>query len=344
LGVNYTALGQYDKALAEFLEAAALNPDSAILYSNLVYNYCRLNRFSEAKAAYQLAISRKLDYPLLHSNRYGIAFLEGDVEEMQRQVEWASGQLGAEHRLLSYQSDTEAYYGRLGKARELSRRAMDSARRAGEKETPADWEMNAALREAEFGNTAQARNTTAAALALASTRDVRVLAALVLARAGDSDRAQKMADELQKQNPLDTRVNGYWLPTIRAVIEINRKAPTQAIKILQTAAPYELGNPDPQPGIGATMYPVYLRGQAYLLLHHGSAAAAEFQKFPDHRGVVVNCPLGALARLGLARAYLLQGDTAKARAAYQDFLILWRDADPDIPILRAAKAEYSKLH
>jgi tetratricopeptide (TPR) repeat protein len=162
-------------------------------------------------------------------------------------------------------------------------------------------------------------------------------------RQGDSNCAQKMADELQKQNPLNTKIKGYFLPTIRAAVEINRKNPAKAIEILQVAAPYELGNPDPQPVVGAMLYPVYVRGQAYLLLHQGSAAAAEFQKFLDYRGVVVNCPLGALARLGLARAYAMQGDAAKAKAAYQNFLTLWKDADPDIPILKQANAEYAKL-
>ena len=343
LGVNYSALGQYDKAVTEYLESSRLNPDSGTPYANLVADYGRLNRLGEAKAAYQLATSRKLEYPSLHSNRYGVAFLEGDVEEMQRQADWATGNPEAQGILLSAQSDTESFSGRLGKARELSKRAVDSARRASEKETAAEWEMNAALREAEFSNTAQARSATAAALALASTRNVQILAALALARAGDSNGTQKMADELQKQNPLNTKINGYFLPAIRAAVEINRKNPAKAIEILQVAAPYELGNPDPDPVVGAMMYPVYERGQAYLLLHQGSAAAAEFQKFLDHRGVVVNCPLGALARLGLARAYAMQGDAAKAKAAYQDFLTLWKDADPDIPILIAAKAEYAKL-
>jgi tetratricopeptide (TPR) repeat protein len=343
LGVNYSALGQYNKALTEFLESFRLNPDSGAPYTNLVYGYGRLNRLSEAKAAYEQAISRKLDHPLMHSYRYGVGFLEGDVEEMQRQLDWATGKPGAEGSLLSYQSDTEAYSGHLGKARELSRRAVGSAQSAGGKETSADWEMNAALREAELGDIGQARKETAAALALASTRGIQILAAMALARAGDSDRAQKIAGELQKQNPLNTVINGYWLPTIRAAIEINLKNPAKAIEILQVAAPYELGNPSPQAGVGATMYPVYLRGQAYLLLHQGSAAAAEFQKFLDHRGVVVNCLLGALAHLGLGRAYALTGDSAKARAAYQDFLALWKDADPDVPILKQAKAEYAKL-
>jgi len=344
LGVIYSTLGQHEKALAEYQEAARLNPDSAIPYANLVQAYCALNRLGEAKGTYQLAMSRKLDRFDLHSNRYGVAFLEGDVEEMQRQVDWATGRSDAEGRFLSAQSDTEAFSGHLGRARELSRRAVDSARRAGKGEAAAEWEMNAALREVEFGNAVQARSATAAALALASTRDVQTLAALALARAGEPDRARKMADELQKQNPLNTRINGYFLPTIRLAIEINRKALAKTIEMLQAAVPSELGNPDPDPVVGATLYPVYVRGQAYLLLRQGSAAAAEFQKFLDYRSVVVNCPLGALARLGLARSYALQGDSTKAKAAYQDFLTLWKDADPDIPILIAAKAEYAKLH
>jgi len=344
LAFNYSALGQYEKALPEYLEATRLSPDVANHYGNLVYGYCRLNRFREAQDAYRQAISLKLETSLMHSYRYGVAFLEADREEMQRQVAWAIGRPGSEGFLLSNQSDTESFAGLLGKAREMSRRAMDSAQRAGAQETAADCEMNAALREAELGNVAEARHATAAALGLAATRGVRILAAVALARAGDSGGSQKLADELQKQNTLSTTINGYWLPTIRAAIEINRQNPEKAIEILQTAAPYELGNPSPQAGVGATLYPVYLRGQAYLLLRQGSAAAVEFQKFLEHRGVVVNCPLGALARLGLARAYVLQGDAAKARAAYQEFLTLWKDADPDLPILIKAKAEYAKLN
>jgi predicted Zn-dependent protease len=152
-----------------------------------------------------------------------------------------------------------------------------------------------------------------------------------------------MADELEKQNPLNTVINGYWLPTMRAAVEINRNDPGKAIELLQTAASSELGNPLPQVNGGVFFYPIYVRAQAYLLLHRGNEAATEFQKFLAHRGVVGNCPLGALAHLGLARAYALQGETAKAKTAYQDFLTLWKDADPDIPILKEAKAEYAKL-
>ena len=343
LGSNFAALGQWEKALSETLEANRLNPDSGIPYGNLVEYYCRLNRFGEAKAIYQRASAHNLDVPDLHIYRYGVAFLEGDAQEMQHQADWFAGKLGLEDISLSFQSDTEAFSGHLAKARELSQRALDSAQRADEKETAAKRELNDALREAEFGNLAQARSQTSGALALSSARSVRILAALVLARTGDTDRAQKMADELQMQNPLNTKINVYWEPVIRAAIEISRKNPGKAIEILQATVPYELGVPGPLPGIGALLYPAYLRGRADLMLREGSAAAGEFQKFLDNRSMVINSPLGPLARLELARAYAMQHDTAKAKAAYQDFLTLWKDADPDIPILKQAKVEYAKL-
>jgi len=343
LGVIYGYLGRYDKQRDEFLEALRLKPDSALVYANLVSAYSHLYRLGDAKTTYERALARNLESPKLHYYRYGVAFLEGDAAEMERQSAWSAGRPGSDDILLSLQSDTEASSGHLGKARQLSRRASESAQRVGENEAAAGREMNAALREAEFGNAVQARSQTASALALDSTQGTQILAAVVLARAGDSDRAQKMADDLEKQSPLNTTINGYWLPTIRASLELNRQNPSKAVEILETATPYELGEPDPAPEVGGFLYPIFLRGQAYLALGQGSAAAAEFRKFIDHRGVVINCPLGALAYLGLARAYGLQGDTSKTRAAYQDFLALWKDADPDIPVLIAAKAEYAKL-
>lgn len=321
-----------------------LDPANSLPYSNLVGIYCRLNRLDEAKATYQQALANKLDRPGLRYNIYGVAFLEDDVAEMKRQVDWAAGKPGVEDFLLSHQSDTEAYSGHLGKARELSRRAVESALFASQKDTAAERQMNAALREAEFGYFAEARNETESALAMASTRNIQVLAALVFARAGDSVRAEKMADELEKKNALNTKINGYWLPTIRAAIEIDRQNPSKAIEILQPAISYELGVTNPQPQVGGMLYPVYVRAQAYLMLRRGKEAAAEYQKYVDHKGVVVNCPLAALARLGLARAYVLMEDSSKASAAYQDFLALWKDADSDIPILKVARTEYEKLH
>jgi hypothetical protein len=260
---------------------------------------------------------------------------------MERQVAWAAGKPASEDLLLSFQSDTEAYFGRLVRARDFSRRAVDSAVRDDSKETAALWQVNAALREAEFGNATAAQRGVAAALALAPGRDVKLFAALALARIGDAARAKAAVEELEKNYPLDTMLKVYWLPAIKAAIELNANNSAQAVVFLEAAAPYELGDP-PQLQLG-TMYPVYIRGQSQLAAHNGPAAATEFQKFLDHRGVTLNFPLGALAHLGLGRAYALSGDIAKAKTAYSDFFALWKDADPGIPILVAAKAEFAKL-
>jgi tetratricopeptide (TPR) repeat protein len=262
---------------------------------------------------------------------------------MDRQVAWSVGVPGGEDLLLSAASDTNAFYGNLVKAREYSRRAVAAALRNNQKETAAEWQMNEALREAEFGNFELARQQTTQALSKASSRDVKILAALTLARGGDSSWARTIADGLAKLFPLNTVINGYWLPTIRAAIEINQGAPTKAIELLAPAASYESGYPNPQVEVGRFLYPVFLRGQAYLRIQQGDAAAAEFQKILNAPGLILNCPLGALARLGLARAYALRGDSSKARSGYQDFFALWKYADSDIPILRQAKTEYSNL-
>jgi serine/threonine protein kinase/tetratricopeptide (TPR) repeat protein len=342
LGVDYTYLGQYEKGVAASLEDLRLNPGSAAAYTNLVGLYPAVNLVDNAKAKYQGAIAHKVDNPFLHGNRYGVAFLENDLAEMQRQVAAAGGKPG-EDVLLSFESDTEAFFGRLSNARRLSQRAMDSARGNDSKETAAAWRMNAALREAEFNNTLRARQEIVAALAEASSRDVSVLAALAFARIGNVDRSDRMAHDLAERFPLNTAINRYWLPAIYASIEIKRGRPSKALEDLQTTSQYELGSPLPQFEVGGSLYPVYIRGEVYLLLHQGKEAAAEFQKFLDHRGVVLNSPLGALARLQLGRAYALQGDNARSRAAYQDFLGLWRDADPEIPVLILAKSEYEGL-
>lgn len=343
LGAINLYLGQYDKALSQTLEHLRLEPDNAIGYSNLLVAYAALNRLDEAKAAYQKPLARNLDEIGLHGNRYGIAFLQQDVAEMQRQLAWAAGKPGAEDVLLSFASDTEAYYGHLSKARALSLRAIDSARRSTEKETAAGWQINAALREAELGNRIQARRAISSALGMASTRDVQTLAALALARVGALTQAEGLAQDLTKRFPRDTVMKGYWLPTINAAIEISRDNPAKAIEVLEVTAPYELGEPSPLFQLGGSLYPAYLRGEADLMLHRGDEAAKQFAEILDHRGITFNYPLGALARLGLARAYALQGDTDKSRSAYQDFFTLWRDADPDIPILKRAKAEYPRL-
>jgi len=342
LGVDYTYLGQYEKGITASLEDLRLNPGSAAAFTNLVGLYPAVNNLDEARAKYEQAVAHKVDNPFLHGNRYGAAFLENDTAEMQRQVDAAMGKPG-EDVLLSFASDTEAFYGRLGVARRLSQRAIESARGSESKETAAAWRMNAALREAEFDNMARSRQEIAPALAEGPTRDVSVLAALAFSRIGDINSAERMARDLAERFPLNTAINRYWLPAIYASIEIRRDNLAKALEDLSTTSLYELGSPLPQFEVGGSLYPVYIRGQIYLSLHQGKEAAAEFQKFLEHRGVALNSPLGALARLQLGRAYALQDKTAQSRAAYQDFFRLWKDADPDIPILIAAKAEYAKL-
>jgi serine/threonine protein kinase/tetratricopeptide (TPR) repeat protein len=341
LAVNYGFTGQYEKALAEFQQTLRLEPDDVTNLANLGATYVNLDRLDEAKATFDRALAHKFDSGGLRENMYYLAFLRGDVAQMEQQVAWVAGKPGIEDVLLSTQSDTEAYYGRLAKARDFSRRAGDSAIRADSKETAALWQLNAALRETELGNVATARQGIAAALALSPGRDVKVVSALALARIGDAPRAKALADELQKAYPTHTLLKLYWLPTINAAIELNKGSSSQALVDLEPAAPYDLGNPPPM--LTGTLYPAYLRGQAYLQAHNGAAAATEFQKMLDHRGVVQNWVGGALAHLQIGRAYTMAGDAAKAKAAYQDFLTLWKDADPDIPILKEAKAEYAKL-
>ncbi len=342
LGGEYMVLGQWERALSETQESLRLERNDVVAYTNLGQIYLALNDLDEANATFQHALEHKLDAGTLRLMMYCLAFLRGDAEEMKRQVAWAAGRPGSEDILFSAQSDTEAYYGHMKKARDFSRRAVESALRAGAKETAATWQANAALREAEIGNSEQARRGTAAVLTMSSGIGVQKVAALALARLGDVARAGATAEDLAKSNPANTLLNYYWLTTIRAAIELGHNDPAKAVELLQPAGAYEMGVSLPfQFG---TMYPAYVRGEAYLALHQGSQAAAEYQKILEHRGIVLNCLNGALAQLGLARAYAMQGDTAKAKAAYQDFLTLWKDADPDIPILIAAKSEYAKLH
>ena len=261
---------------------------------------------------------------------------------MARQVAWSAGRLGVEDVLLALEADTAAYSGRVTKAREFSRQAFASAERAEEKETAAGYEASAALREALFGNGAQARQLIAPALALSPGRDVQYATALSLALTGNAVRAEALADDLGKRFPEDTIVRFNYLPTLHAQFALSRNDASKAIEFLQVAVPYELGQSTAS-GVLTSSYPVFVRGQAYLAAHQGSEAAAEFQKILNHRGIVLNEPIGALAHLQIGRAYAMQGDTAKAKAGYQDFLTLWKDADPDIPVLMAAKSEYAKL-
>jgi tetratricopeptide (TPR) repeat protein len=336
LGLNYAHMGQYDKALAEYQENLRLAPDKVISYSNLGATYLNLNRLDEAQATFDQAFAHKLDSGFLRQSIYILAFLRGDTAQMEQQVAWGVGKPGDEDELLAMQPDTEAYYGRMSRARDFSRRAVDSAVRNDSKETAALWQVNAAQVEAEVGNATFARQGVTAALALSPGRDVEETAALTLARIGDAPRAKALADELGKSYPTNTLLKLLWLPTINATIEVSKGNSSKALAHLEAAAPYDLSN------IGY-LQPAYVRGQAYLLAHNGTAAAVEFQKLLDHPGIVGNFVTGSLAHLQIGRAYTMAGDTAKAKVAYQDFFTLWKDADPDIPILKQAKAEYAKL-
>ncbi len=243
---------------------------------------------------------------------------------MERQVAWSAGKPGVEDTLLTVQSDTEAYYGRLVRAREFSRRAVGSAIRADSKEAAAFEQVEGSLREAEVGNVVLARQGAAAALALSPGRDVKVLAAFTLAHIGDVASARVLVQDLENNDPFNTVLKLYWLPTVKAAIELGAGNAAQSLELLQAVAPYELGGPPPL----GNLYPAYLRGQAYLAAHQGKEATAEFQKLLDHRGIVVNFPLGALAHLQLGRAYAVSGDSAKAKTAYQDFFTLWKRRRP----------------
>jgi eukaryotic-like serine/threonine-protein kinase len=334
-GVDYQYLGRLDKAVAELQQAAKNDPNCALCLSDLSSYYLNLNRFDEAKAIIDQAAIKSPEYPGVHGMLYNLAFLRGDDAGMQREFAWSLTNRQALDFALFRESETEALQGHLIKARDLARRAVEAAHQSGLEEEAAQWKAREALRDAFFGDHEMARKDATEAVKASSGRDVLATAALALARAGESRRAEDIAAELNRRFPKDTLVNIFSLPNIRAEIEISRGNGGRALELLQASAPYELGD--------SCLYSVYERGIAELMLHDGRAAAAEFQKFLLNRGLVLNCPLVAIARLGLARAYALSGDKAKSRAAYQDLLTLWKNADPDIPALKEAKAEYAKL-
>jgi eukaryotic-like serine/threonine-protein kinase len=354
LGVVYAVLGQYEKAIDAFRQNIRLEPDYYNPRASLANSLLALQQLDEARQTIQQAQARKLDDFLFHNALYALAFLKADSSAIAEQQKWFAGEPDYENFGLSLASDTEAYSGHLGRARELTKRSVDSAIHADSKETGAIWHENAALREAAFGNRAEAKQAPAEGLKLTPTsQSVGVEAALAYAMAGDMAHAESMAQDLNKRFPLDTQLQSLWLPAIRAQVALDRKNPSAAIESLQAAIPIELGQIEFVANLSC-LYPTYIRGEAYLAAGQGKSAAAEFQKILDHSGIVWNCWTGALARLGLARAYALdskssQGadaDAARTRAlnAYKDFLTLWKDADPDIPILKQAKAEYAKLH
>ncbi|MGA2373493.1 MAG: protein kinase domain-containing protein [Candidatus Korobacteraceae bacterium] len=339
LAANYSDMGQYEKAVEQEETVLQLQPNNVNAFTALMGDYLALDQTEKAKDVFEEARKRKLDHNFLGLYRYYTAFLEGDSETMQKQLEWAMGRPGAEDALLSAESDTEAFYGRFDRARSFTKRAAQSAKNADAPETAAEWKANAALREAEVGNTVQARAIAADAMAMSGGRDVELQIALALARAGQSAQAEKIAAKLDAEFPRSKMVQNYWLPTIRAAIELQKNNAPIAVELLEMTVPYELGY-----GLQGHMYPAYLRGEAYLKLGRGHEAAGEFQKVIDHRGVVLNFVIGSLARLQLARAVAMSGDTASARKQYEDFLGLWKGADADLPVLNAARTENKRLN
>jgi eukaryotic-like serine/threonine-protein kinase len=352
LGIVYQEQGQYEKATEEFREGLRLRPDEVRTYEDLAIGLLALQRFDEVRQTIQQAQGRHLDNWVFYAVLYTAAFLRGDPSGMAEQQQWFAGR-PEENFGLSLASDTEAYSGHLGKARELTKHSVDSAIAVDNRENGAIWLENSALREAAFGNPAQAKQAVGEGLKLApSSPAANAEAALAYAMVGDAVPAKSLAQELNKLHPLDTQMQSLWLPPIHAQLALNNKNPDSALTTLQAASPVELGGFNYNNNCSC-LYPTYVRGEAYLAAGQGAAAAGEFQKILDHSGIVGPCWTGALARLGLARANALQAKTSqgvdadaarvRALAAYKDFLTLWKDADPDIPIFKQAKAEYGKL-
>ena len=366
LGLLYTNLGQYETVVNEEMGAIRRGMDVQFVYESLMTAYENLNEFDKVESILEKMKARKSDDIHNLGIRYELAFVRGDYQEMEHDVASTAGQPGMEDWLLAVHADTKAYQGQLTQARQFTKKAVESAHRYGNEETAFSYSAIGALREAEFGNFEIAKKQTDTVLAHNRGQQVQILAALTLARAGEDKRALALARDLTQRYPLNTALNEYWLPTIRAAVELHRSNPTQAIEILEKTRPYDLATP--QNATNVVPYPVYLRGLAYLAVSQPDLARSEFQKIFDHQGVVFNYLLGPLAHIGMGRAYALEvgipvvsvhsksgsrphvsralerpDALAKARSAYQDFFALWKDADPGISILKQANAEYAKL-
>lgn len=339
LGNDYAAIGRNREALAQYQVALRLQP-SSLGYTNVGGMYLTLDRLDDAKATLEEAVARHFDGLYIRQNLYWLAFLQRDESLMRQQLAWAAGKPEKEDALLTEESDTDAYYGRLRSARAVSRRAVASAIRAGSNETAALWQVNAALRDAEAGEADLAHREAAAAQALSTGRDVTVFVALTLARSGEPGRAQALVQKLESRYPTNELLGRFWLPTVHAAIDIDTGRDSRAIAALAATAPWEQGT-------GGTfiayLYPAYMRGNAYLRQHDGKAAAAEFRKLVGQPGIMMNFITASLMYLQLGRAYDMAGEPAQARAAYRRFFTLWSGADADIPILEQARQEYAKL-
>ena len=337
----YALTGNYEKAHAAGLQAWKINSNSGNNSVNLAYSYQWINQLDQARATAQDSRAHNVDSPWFPLLLYNVDFLQHDAAGMERQVGDATGKPGVDDQILFLESETAAYNGEFAKSRELTRRAADSAERTNENETAAEYLGHSAVREALVGNMDAAKQDAKASMLRSDSRQGNAFSAIALALAGDSAQAARLSDDLRKNFPADTIVQYDDLPMIRAATALHSGEASRAVEALAEAEPYELGQTNYS--FTFALYPVYLRGQAYLAAKQGVAAQVEFQKLLDHYSVVGNQPIGALARVGLARSYTLQGDIAKARAAYSDFLTLWKNADPDVPLLKQAKVEFAKL-
>ncbi len=336
-------IGQYDRAVDEASQAIRLNPNFPIAYVQRMLSLIALNRLDEAKTTYANALERKLNNPMLDLALYQVAFFESDAAGMAKAVEKTKGLPDLTISFSTWKEIRRRTQDGFTMRGNFPRRAIDSARAAGKNDTPVIYSITSGLRETWFGNKEEAKHRIAQRLRGAPPRDVLYLAALAFAYSGEITRAGSIADDLAKRYPEDTIVQFNFLPTLRAKIALDKGDASRAIEDLKAAAPYELGTSTQSPFTWTAMYPVFVRCEAYLAARQGPEAAGEFQKILDHRGVVLNQPVGALARLGLARAYVLEGERERARAEYEDFLALWKHADADVPILKQANAEYSRL-
>ena len=341
----YQPFGDFENSVKEAAKAIEINPDFFPGYVNLAGTYGFLDRLDEAEKTLQKATERKLENPLIPIVRYQIDFLKLDQAAMEHGAALARGKPGVGPWISDQEALVAAYSGHVQLARKLTLQAADAAKQASEREPAALFEIASALREGFFGYTTEAGRNATAALMLSKSRDVEYGAALALALAGDLSQSQTLASDLETRFPEDTEVKFAYLPVLRAVLALKHGAPSNAIELLQPAARYELGAPVSSiSGFFGALYPSYVRGEAYLELHQGAQAAAEFQRILDHRGIVINDPIGALAHLKLGRALKMSGDTTKAKTAYQDFLTLWKDPDKDIPVLVEAQEEFASLH
>jgi DNA-binding winged helix-turn-helix (wHTH) protein/tetratricopeptide (TPR) repeat protein len=344
-GFIYPASGRYQQAAEEAEKAIQLGPDMAIGYLNLGFSYIYRDRPADSEKAIQRASERNVEDPFLSVLRFDVAFLKDDRAEMERQLTLAQGKSGTADWISDRGAFVLANSGHLREARKMSRQAVDFSVEAGHRERAALFETRAALREAFLGNSAEAKQRAVAALELARNREVQYGTAVALALSGDSTQALILVNDLDRTFPEDTAVRFNYMPTVGALVTLNRGESSRATDLLQTAVPNELGQPrSAVNGYFGALYPIYVRGEAYLAGRQGAEAAMEFQKILDHRGAVIGDLIGTLARLQLGRAYVLSGDKTRAKIAYRDFLTLWKDADPDIPIFRQAKAEYAKLN